>query len=367
MLFFGSKNSIRALEHELAEQRRRNEELESRLAAASDELMTYRSREAEKQNHPLASVSDTLMDWLIASTQAVFKPALSANEALFEPMSREAENDQLLMDSHSQIADVSTSMDALNQAVGQNQDIAENLYNLSGEIKAFLSVISEIADQTNLLALNAAIEAARAGEHGRGFAVVADEVRTLAKRATDTTQGIDKLISQVDDNASRAESLLSDVHQRSSAMDTTLKNFSHSFEAHARETNELKLAAYRCMSFLHITCSLLWFKEFSEYLIALRANPESREQHAPTDPSSTYLGEWVLQGTDNEFNFRDLQAFKDLEPALNELFDIERAMLENRFELSDGDFRAALNALARRIEESLVALQDYLLEHLDKP
>ena len=101
------------------------------------------------------------------------------------------------------VAEAAANMDRIRATVQQSATYVTELGGLSGQIDEITGAITEIADQTNLLALNAAIEAARAGEHGKGFAVVADEVRRLAERAGRSAGDIAELVQGIQRGTAR--------------------------------------------------------------------------------------------------------------------------------------------------------------------
>ncbi|WP_370628337.1 methyl-accepting chemotaxis protein [Pseudomonas umsongensis] len=119
-------------------------------------------------------------------------------------------------DGNQVVSIVLSQIELISQDMGELGQAMKYLQQGSGRIGQVVDVIKAVADQTNLLALNAAIEAARAGEQGRGFAVVADEVRALARRTQLSTSEISELVVAIQDGSESAARLMSRSYQRTS-------------------------------------------------------------------------------------------------------------------------------------------------------
>lgn len=120
-------------------------------------------------------------------------------------------------------------MGSINTSVSESDSMIKSLHERTKQIGTILDVISGISDQTNLLALNAAIEAARAGEHGKGFAVVADEVRKLAEQSQVSAKQISELVNGIQDDTESSVKIMAkvmnDVHEGLTVSNETIQKF----------------------------------------------------------------------------------------------------------------------------------------------
>ncbi len=174
------------------------------LATVSDDLgtMTTKTSEITEQQSRATDEVTRSVDEMFSSVQNVAQNASSAADAAREADAEAKAGRSVVTQSVESINDLASEVERAANVIGKLESDTEN-------VGTILDVIKGIAEQTNLLALNAAIEAARAGEQGRGFAVVADEVRTLASRTQDSTQEIQRVIEELQTAARSAAQVMS--------------------------------------------------------------------------------------------------------------------------------------------------------------
>jgi len=190
------------------------------IAAAAEQLSAVTAQTSigvQKQREETDQVA-TAMHQMAATVQEVAQNAEQASLAARQADQQARQGDLVVQEAIGQIGNLSGEVEHSAQAI-------EELNAESGRIGSVLEVIRAVAEQTNLLALNAAIEAARAGEQGRGFAVVADEVRALARRTHDSTEEIESLIGNLQQVAQKA------VEQMQTSRDLTQRTVELASEA----------------------------------------------------------------------------------------------------------------------------------------
>ena len=352
-MFGASRRRVQDLEQQLAQARAREAELLAQTAAVeadkagADEAIAMHAARVEF----FEGLTSHLHEFG-ESTKAVQSSLATLAGAMKEETQEAVKASGETAQSQQVVRKLSEHIAHLTERTQRSAGAIDQLHERTGKINGIVQLIKEIADQTNLLALNAAIEAARAGEAGRGFAVVADEVRKLAERTTSSTTEISNLVARVQEEATKLKTLAevdpSELAEMREDGDLAFRSIDNLMQLSTHMTQTIAATALR--SFVETAKKDHLVFKMEIYRVFMGVSDKNAEDFS--SHTGCRLGKWYYEG-DGKDCFSKLPGYNDVEPPHKRVHAHGQAAV--RFYRS-GDMAAGLAELGEMEQASMGVL-----------
>lgn len=316
------KNEISRLERDLQKKEQQHQvELDSLQQQMHNlqQQLAQAQQDKQKQN-------DMLLQLLsgTALTETIRNSLADNAEHLSHKMSELQQVESMISNSHDTLALLTSRTSAVRAAADQSQDSVGTLQNSSAQVHRLIASIKEISDQTNLLALNAAIEAARAGEAGRGFAVVADEVRQLASKAHTASTQIEQLINAMQNQTKHIADRVQDTSDSSAAITQSVSDISTVID-------RMSQCALHMHDVIHVSSQLSFLNTVKLDHVVWKNSVYNAiaagQFHATVNKhTECRLGQWYFNGKGAQL-YKDSSAFKAIDSPHKQVHEMGRAAL----------------------------------------